>query len=324
MITPTIYLSRVTLWGVIALTLFFAFHSQALAMSARTTQSALLTDEGSDWFSARISAGVLNGVSHELVYFNNGTYKVSELIWRLEDVPVIGLSASAKLPWDMTLSIGGWSQVTNPSSHMEDYDWDNTIHPTDWTHFSHTKTELDRAEMLDANLLVPIIKGKYAALSGLIGFRLDHFQWTDGAGYYIYSSDPGFRDLKGTFPDEPGIMYEQLFMAPYFGIQVEGGIGDFTLSARIAGSRWAWAKGKDQHFNTGGTFRDFFYNVPYITCGGEAGYRLTDDVSVALSFDAQKYFHTIGYTIEDDHRYDNTGGISHKSWMTNLSLEYRF
>lgn len=317
-------LFRIGLAIVSTTALLLCFHSQTQAMSARTTQSVLLTNENNDWFSARISAGVLNGVSHELVYFNNGNYKVSELIWRLEDVPVVGLSASAKLPWDMTLSLGGWTQVTNPGSHMEDYDWDNTIHPTDWAYFSYSKTELDRAEMLDSNLLVPILKGKHLALSGMLGFRLDHFQWTDGAGYYIYSSNPGFRDLTGTFPDKPGIMYEQLFMAPYFGFQVEGVVGDFTLSARIAGSRWAWAKGKDQHFNTGMTFRDFFYNVPYITCGGEAGYRLTDAVSVSLSFDAQKYYRTIGYSMEDDHREDNAAGISHKSWVTNLSLEYTF
>lgn len=321
---------RILLFAGICLCLLLSgFTNGAYAMSAKTTRSTTLAGGSEESpFAVRLNAGVLNGKSRELVYDETNGAKVSELIWTIEDVPIIGLSGSVALPYDMTLSVGGWTQVSTPGASMEDYDWDSSIHPTDWAYFSYSPTTLERGEMLDANLAVPLFGIENLNLSGLVGFRMDHWKWADFGGYYIYSSNPGFRDRTGTFADETGIIYEQWLYAPYLGLQFEYNLDQVTFSGRVAGSRWGWAKDKDQHENRGLVFREYFYNITYLTYGGEVTVHLDDAWSLSMSVDAQQYYRTKGDTnIEGTlnvNRIDNGAGIEHTSWMTGLSLEYRF
>ncbi len=304
------------------------FSSDSFAMSAKTIRSVPLNNHADSSISIRMNAGLINGETHELVYDNDGKEKISKLIWRWENTPMVGLSASIDLPLDSTLSIAGWSQIDNPSSYMEDYDWDKTLHPTDWTHYSNSPANLKRGEMADANLTLPLIQNNEAALSILVGIRHDHWKWADFGGYYVYSSNPGFRDRVGTFPDKVGITYEQWMFAPYLGLQMDWNIEDFVISGRISGSQWAWAKDKDMHIARGDTFRDYFYNIKYISAGLELSYIMTKNLSLALGVDAQKYYRTLGYTKMEGTGgtgyYDNGAGIESESWMTTLSLELRF
>lgn len=301
----------------------------ANAMSAKTTRSTIIVGGNEESpFAVRLNAGILNGKSRELVYDDTNGAKISELIWNIDDAPIIGLSGSVALPYDIILSAGGWTQVSTPEADMLDYDWDYSIHPTDWSHFSYAPTTLERGEMLDANLAVPLFGIKDLNLSGLVGFRMDHWKWTDFGGYYIYSSDPGFRDRTGSFADKTGIIYEQWLYAPYLGLQLEYSFDQITFSGRVAGSRWGWAKDKDQHEDRGQVYRDYFYNITYLTYGGEITVHLDDAWSFSMNVDAQRYYPTKGDTnIEGSYnvnRIDNGAGIEHTSWMTGFSLEYRF
>lgn len=283
-------------------------------------------DEGTEFpVAIQVSVGLLNGEAHELVYDNN--HKISELIWKLQNVPMLGLSASLGLPWDMGLHLAAWTKVTKAKSYMEDFDWGDT-YPNDWSHYSRTDTNLTNGEMFDANLTFPLLKGDSAKLEALVGFKHDHWRWTDNGGRYVYSRNGGFRNSEGTFPDRIGITYEQWFYVPYAGMQGELIFGEWTVGGRFAGSRWAWANDRDNHLMRSIIFKDSFKYIGYLTAGLNLSYACTEQVTATFSIDYQRYFRTRGdtdvSTVDQTDHYDDGAGIEHYSWMPALSLSYRF
>ncbi len=82
----------------------------AAAKTSRVIRNAALVEDSICPLSVWLNAGLINGKSHELVYEVGGSPKISELIWRLEDVPMIGLSVLLILPRDTTLNLAGWTK----------------------------------------------------------------------------------------------------------------------------------------------------------------------------------------------------------------------
>lgn len=103
---------------------------------------------------------------------------------------------------------------------------------------------------------------------------------------------------------------------------------DFLVSGRIAASKWAWAKDEDHHVNTKTVFKDYFNHIAYVTYGAEISYLINDNFSVSLNIDAQQYERTKGDTQMNApggyEEFDTGAGIEHYSWMSGLSVEYRF
>jgi len=274
-----------------------------------------------------VSFGVINGESHELVYEDG--VKVSELIWRLDDVPMLGLSASLELPGPVAFNLAGWTKLGEPSSFMEDYDWIKASRPNEWSHYSRSATTLTKGEMVDANFVIPLLKKSGGVLSAVLGFRRDHWRWEDWGGWYIYSSNAGFRDLTGVFPEGTGITFEQWFYAPYLGVQLDFRFSEeFQLSGRFAGSKWAWSEDNDHHIMRDIVFKDYFDHVTYVTFGAEASYFLSESLSLSVSVDAQKYARTVGdtdiFAPGETVSFDEGAGLEHSSWMAAFSFGYTF
>ena len=278
-----------------------------------------------------LSTGVLNGESHELVYYGN--YKVSELIWRLEDVVVVGGEASVGLTESTTLNLGVWGKVANTDAKMDDYDWLDPIgHPGEWTDWTESETDLEKGLMLDINTNTTLTSSDSAVLSAIFGFRHDHYNW-DAMGANGTHSYYSFRDTPVYISSEHNVIsYEQELYAPYVGLGIDYTKNKWLLSTSITGSLWAWADAKDYHYYSDGskdTYEDSFEQIAYLNLGTSASYFIKENLYFTFNFDCQKYYKTKGdtkATYYDGYveKYNDGAGTSHESYMLGLSTTYLF
>lgn len=277
--------------------------------------------------SVGLTTGLISGKSHEIVYGDEGK-KISELIWRLDNVPMIGLTASIPLPLEATLSLSAWSRMGRASSHNDDTDWVSKKHPADWSDHSLSPTTLTDGEVVDAQFRVPLFKTGTGRISGTLGFRYDHWGWTDCGGTYTYSSETGFRDQQGTFENVPGISFEQWMYAPYLGLHARGKIRKLTLTGQCAGSLWAWANDEDHHHQRDLFFEDTFERIGYFRADLGLSYPLTAHLSFTSDLNVHTYSRTTGDTTitgpEGTVRAHGGAGMKHTSWMGTVSLVYGF
>ncbi len=170
-----------------------------------------------------VYAGYLTGQSREFVYNPYSGNKMSELIWKIDGVWVLGGTLSVHPTDWLTLRLSGWVPLSD-SGTMDDYDWKYVGRDwSDWSH--HGDTRLESAYMFDTGLAARFASfGKNqvfdsARLEFLAGYRQLYLSWTAYGGSYIYSDSGAYRGDIGGFPKgQPGISYEQWMKAPYLGL----------------------------------------------------------------------------------------------------------
>lgn len=304
----------------------FLWNSSVLAADQQVTTKKSANLINSTNATVNLNVGILNGQARELVYDVDTGKKISELIWRLENVPMVGLSGSIDLPWRMKLNISGWIKASEARAEMDDYDWSPEKYGDDWSDHSRTDTKLTRGELFDINLGVLIFKTNDFKAFGVVGFTHDHWRWQDGAGTYTYSIN-GFRDAHGTFPDIVGITYEQWFYAPYVGLQLHYQYKDLSIAGRLNGSRWTWAEDEDHHVSRDLVFRDSFKNIPFLMAGVDVSYPVSTNLSLKASLDYKRFYHTIGNTSvsgADSGYFHDGAGIELFWWMVSIGAVYAF
>jgi outer membrane protease len=244
-----------------------------------------------------LTAGRLSGTAHELVYEpNNGGRKLSELIWTMDDVVVIGGKVTVRPSHWWSVEMGGYINATHEAT-MDDYDW---FYPatTDWTHWSHHEdTSLERALMIDLSTKLALWRTDYFDLQGIAGYRWDKFDWTGYGGNYTYSTPGNFRDDTGTFtPGVPVISYKQEFSAPYIGLGGELRLGDFTMNGSVTGSWWASADDVDNHWLRGLEFQESFEGGSMLKYDLEGRYQFTDSLAFKAGWQHLDYSEMKGPT----------------------------
>jgi len=230
---------------------------------------------------------------NELVYDNFGN-RISHLIWETQ-APVLTLEANGRLG-------GGWTLAANASlgfsgsTHMVDYDWIGAywqgFNFEDWTHRSlHPNTSLDR--YLDFN----VAAGHDFALSEATtinlhgGFKYSNIKWTSTGGTFVYSST-GYRANTGTFPDTPGITYEQRLPGLFLGLSGTSIHGNWTFSGHVRGGATIGATAIDHHWLRDLRFDEEYTPVPFVSLAAKADYSMSHTTSVYLGLDYDRYFHT--------------------------------
>jgi len=295
------------------------------------------------------SIGVLNGESREIVYETTGNtcspygaspagWKCSELIWKLDNVPMAGAGITARpFSW-LAVSVDGWINISDDHGTMDDFDWlGYPFGITDWDHHSHHEdTQVSDLYMLDLNVEASVISTRHFSLAGIAGYKRDHFAWDAYGGTFVYSDIGGgycFRCFTGTFTGL-GISYQQDFQTPYLGIAAAANLGRLQLDARVMGSDWVDAKDKDVHHQrstAGLTFIEDFEQGRMIAVDAGANYLLTDNLSVGALYHYQDYSEVKGSTTIIDNATGasaftpgDAAGASHESHLFALSLKYRF
>lgn len=305
-----------------------AFNARAETLSLAENYQINQSQSGSG-FSFRLSSGYLQGEARELVYppANSGTSndKVSELIWKIDELYMVGSGVSIKPYSWMSINLDGWFKLTDGAGTMDDYDWLDSNN-SDWTHWSHhDDTIVTKAMMLDFNAdFISFVTPQYQ-LKGIIGYKRDTFEWEAWGGKFVYS-DSGFRDFSGTFTDTLGIKYEQTFNVPYLGLGLIANFNQFHIDSELLYSSYVSSEAVDHHYARNLIFTDKFSKGKYIAFNIAGVYDLSEMVKLRAAFDYQKYRETIGDISMEDitagttTNYQDQAGSELEIFMVSASL----
>lgn len=274
--------------------------------------------------------GVTNLTSEtkEIVYDETNGKKISELTWKAENVQLLNAGLEFNLKDRIFISGDLKSNFTNNDMVMDDYDWSVANPNNDWSHWSHHEnTKVEDIKMLDVNA-----KYKFETLPVYIGvgYKYEKFEYTASDGDYIYSSDPGFRDLKGTFSGL-GITYEHTLKMPYLMAGTDFNVTkDFNIGADVAYSNFAKFDDKDTHHFRNLEFVDDLDYTNYFGANIYANYSFTKLLSLGVVYNYNKYDTAKGNsTIKDltngnSGSFDNNAGLEHENQSISAKLKFKF
>lgn len=308
--------------GVSALLSCGVFIQEAAALHASVDNGlAELVDENMV-FSLRGSIGMLQGEGGEYVY--DGEHTLSELKWDLSNLAMGGVILSAKMNERFGINAGFWTALNKGDGEMTDYDW--FIQGVDWTHYSRSEVDVEKAQSFDINLSFELIGSEPFRLNLLAGYKQDFWEWTDSAQEFIYSEN-AFRDTRGNFNGESMIDYEQRFQIPYAGVNAGGILADILVwNAYVLYSPLVKADDKDHHIARGLHFEETFENIDYVAFGATAGLQITPNLQIAGDLHVQSVPESTGdmYIVESDETFIDGAGISHDAAMVSVSATWRF
>ncbi|EEZ6653246.1 omptin family outer membrane protease [Escherichia coli] len=310
-----------------------------MALSAPVALNALATTEPfaftPEKVSTELSLGTLSGKTKERVYDpENGGRKVSQLDWKYSNAAII----KGAINWDLLprLSVGasGWTTLDHKGGNMVDRDWQDSDKPGIWTDESrHPDTRLNFANEFDLNVKGWILNEPDYRLGLMAGYQESRYSFTARGGSYIYSSDDGFRDTTGTFPDgERAIGYKQRFKMPYIGLTGSYRYEDFELGGTFKYSGWVESSDNDEHYDPSKriTYREKVKDQNYYSVAINAGYYVTPNAKVYVEGTWNRVTNKKGDTAlynHNDNTYDyikNGAGIENYSFITTAGLKYYF
>ena len=309
----------------------FSLSPNSFASDAGSPPDALITD-------IRLNAGVLSGTAGEYVYDPTGLtygipgYKVSQLDWTIENIPMIGFGLSISPSKRVRFNADYQTKITDGESTMDDYDW--LYVGADWSHWSHhDNTTVNKANNIDVNAEITLFqfnRGK-EAVTLLLGYKESHIAWNAVGGYGIYSVNT-YRDTYFTINDVDVISYEQIFKLPYIGLGIHlKGRNHVTLTANVRYSNIVYGEGIDYHHLRNLRFDESGENGTWLAFDLKLGFqinsRLTFDVNYALEHH-REIKTTLSSTdlltgIETVYPKDS-GGIEQKSSLLSAGISYRF
>jgi len=297
---------------------FFSYDSVAQQITLEKNEEIQISRSGTK-LKGCVSVAHLTGEAREYVYRPswNGE-KISELIWELENVYMVGLGFSVQPFKRLTFNIDGWINISEGTGEMDDYDW--TIRHADWSHWSHSsQVEVDKGRIFDISAEIILIEPKPVTLSAIIGYKIDNWKWKDyGDGFFIYTTD-SFRDTTGHIAGNSlGITYEQTYKTPYLGIGFKGDFSSLELEMKLIGSPFVRMEAVDHHHITRAIYYDSFKNGDMIALDIKGLYRIADHYAIQLGYAHQKYFKMLG----DSTSYYSDGTIETISNEVGAELEY--
>ncbi|HHZ6233248.1 TPA: omptin family outer membrane protease [Escherichia coli] len=311
----------------------------ATALSAPVAFAALASDTGLSFTPEKISTeidfGTLSGKAKERVYLpEEKGRKASQLDWKYSNAPIV----KGAFNWDLLprVSVGasGWTTLAGRGGNMVDRDWLDTSNPGTWTDESkHPNTRLNFANEFDLNIKGWLLNQPDYQLGLMAGYQENRYSFTAKGGSYIYSSEGGFRDETGSFPDgERAIGYKQHFKMPYIGLTGNYRYDSFEFGGSFKYSGWVKASDNDEHYNPEKriTYRSDVNNQNYYSVSLHAGYYITPAAKVYVEETWNRITNKKGDTslysrnlnISDHTK--NGAGIESYNFMTTAGLKYYF
>jgi outer membrane protease len=236
-----------------------------------------------DAYSLALRGGVMvqSGEARELVF--DGDHQLSELIWDISGLVLVGGSVSAAIGPSLQLNAGGWVGITKGNGTMQDYDW--FVEGLDWTHYSDGDVDINEAYAVDVNGAYTFYRGSGVEVYGILGYKRLFWDWSEYGRKFIYSVN-GFRDTIGSSGGVNGIDYEQVFDVPYAGVGARILFGKSCGTAYVLYSPFAQAEDRDHHIVRSLKYKETFENIDYIGAGGDLTFHFTDTVFATFSVDA--------------------------------------
>jgi outer membrane protease len=304
-----------------------ALGQQALADATVTNEQRLRVGS----VDLSMGLGLLNGRSQEKVY-DDGE-KLSQLTWDMKQVPTLHLGlAFHPLDW-LSYDLRGWTRISGGNSHMKDYDWDSD-QDIGWTDYSdHPNTRLKNAWQVEFAATAWALKREDLALGVTAGYQRSQFDWDAKGGRYNYSSEGGFRDQEGSFPDGLKVIsYQQTYDTPYLGLVGLYNLNNWTLESRFKYSQWVRSRDFDNHHLRDLTFSGNHGNkgqMQSLALG--LTYNVNPQLSVKAGIDHQVYASAKGNALikhvpsgQSLRTEPKSSAQSNRTTMTTLAVAYQF
>jgi plasminogen activator len=242
--------------------------------------------------NTELSIKSINSKSYEYVYYNE--HKLSELIWKADNVRLLGIQFDYLISKDSFFQFTYKHNISN-DAYMDDYDWliENRSDWSDWS--THPNTVLDKYAILDLSVHQKFKSKFNIETTLLLGYKNIEKSFRAYDGSYIYSSNPGFRDEYGTFSGL-GISYEESFQSFYIGVSLKKKISPFIVRGILKYSPIVIVTNEDNHH-----FRYFVNNNEFDTTtmtdiGIEVEYPLEKNISIVYNYQNVQYKKTKGIT----------------------------
>jgi plasminogen activator len=192
------------------------------------------------------------------------------------------------------------------SSTMDDYDWlrpaENTNGcPGGYCHSRHDDTTLSSYLSVDAYVAATVYQSNWLALTALAGYKRDSQSWDASGGVANYTD----------FPSTVVTTYDQVWQAPYLGLQVNGDWNRWELQGRVIGSWWVEGQDRDLHHLRSLLFIEPFGESNMVGANAHVGYRLTRNLLLKAEYDLQQWQLAKGPSTEIDQL---TGNSDYRSW----------
>jgi outer membrane protease len=312
----------------LATTLSLVAPSATAAVNEVAKSPELSVDNNSFTLSLQGSLGLAQGEAREVVYDYDEVgrrVKVSELIWDIENVVMLGGTLSAKIGQRYKLEGTFRMAVTEGEGQMENFDW--LSEGSDWTDFSLSDVEVKDTYSFDLRASAEFYRRQSVGLSAVLGYRQDHWGWEDQLLRWIYSTD-GFRDDIGEGDGSTSITYEQTFFIPYAGLALTLQNGPFSGEVFFHYSPFVTAEDDDLHLLRETRFQVEADGGDYYGFGLRGTYAITPRWSVGVAAEWQIIEELIGDTTLTDPDgtivVEDSGGISSDWALFSVSLGYRF
>jgi len=301
---------------------FLVVGLMALAALPAAALQALPPAGTNGTFTVRGSIGLIEGQAGEYVY--DGAHTLSELLWDISGVVMAGVNASWRIGTRWSLNVGAWTALNKGTGEMTDTDW--RLPGVDWTDFSRSEVDIEQGLAFDINAGFRLNPHGRLALTALLGYRQDVWEWTDRAQEFIYS-DEGFRDWRGHFDGINAIDYRQSFRLPYAGLHLNSPIGSrIHWQAYAVASAFGSAEARDHHILRNLHFEESFNRLTFVALGLVAGLELTARTALELAGHLQHIPESTGdgYIVEEDTHYPGGAGISLDTVKASLAIAHRF
>lgn len=281
-------------------------------------------------YALEIETSMLNGEANELVYNNDGS-KLSELIWGLDDVKLVGIGGKYTFSDNLKFKANLYMNYQEGSSSIDDYDWLYT--GMEWTHWSNSPTKINDVLKYDFNFIFNFIPLEFGSVFFTVGYKEDTYNWDAYGGTYIYSDtdNGGFRDQIGTFSNTLLLSYKQNFKTPYIGLGVAWEEDFFSFNALLKYSNMVEAIDEDMHHARDLYFEDFFEEGEFIGLKINGSFGLGSNIYLGAFFEFEKYLLNKGWTRTTNTNTgavsvsgDGSAGIENESSTIGISLQYLY
>lgn len=278
-------------------------------------------------FSASLSFGNLSGMAKEYVYWtlpSLGNAKLSELDWRTDLAPTLGVALEYQIfPW-LSLHGKGWTLLSEGIGKLEDFDWKKQAQAKFTDLSSSYNTPTTKANALDFNLRAWLLSSSYYQLGVIGGYQSNYFKYKSIGGFAWYNEG----EFYGNFPDIPIVSYQQQFKVPYLGLAGKLNYQKFEMNAMYKWSPLASGKDQDTHHLRDLTFSERLPRTSFHALSVDTGYYFTPHSKIFLEAAFEHYlnaradmtvFLPAGEILEVPQR----AGMGNKNFILSLGLCYR-
>ena len=305
--------------------LSFPYCIAAAQMSDGSVEKESDLSSSTKGFMIGLSVSDFNAKTHELLYLPQSTgdgRKISELIYKIEKVKLLGINLDYGIDESMHLYLGYKKNMATGSGYTEDFDWADSTNPDTITNESyHDNTDIKNVSILDFGIKKSFFVQNIRPWVSL-GYKLEKIKIEVYDGYGIYNGIPvSFSGL--------GLTFEQEYKGPYIEVGTAYRYKDLTADVGVKYSPLMRATYTDRHHKVPFTETASFDDTSMVNINLGASYHITKNQHLRLSYEYTEYAYVRGdrtrnFDNAGTYYWPNSSGIESKNSIIDLTYGYRF